>query len=477
MTENIAHEDDFDKGSITLELPGALHEAFSELAGFCGDLLETDHPGADFAVVEEKAHDTLRDFGSTLMAKVAENRDDGARTIERDNKSWYCLPPSRGTFHCLFGKVEYDRSLYRNSTVKNSICPVDEGLGLLAGRMTVPSGKLATRLVAEMPIRNAKDIFDGFVGGSPAVSTWQKLSRMVDWSWRNVSGKALADIRCNEDIPEGAASVVLSLDGVYVLLRPGERPIGITGDDDGCKGNWREASCGTVTFLDSKGEPLHTISSGWMPEHLKETLKKWLSDEFEAIMKKRPDLISVGAADGAKDNWTFLSGQEVNEEIVDFYHATMYLSEASAHASSKEVWYGKWRSILLEEDNGVDRVLGAIRGLRNRAQDDASREELSGIYNYFNERRGRMQYADLKRRGLPIGSGHVEAANKTHVAARMKRSGMRWSMAGGQAILGIRSLIKSGRFDKSWEYIVEELKKRDPANDNWNPWKEKKKAA
>ncbi len=54
---------------------------------------------------------------------------------------------------------------------------------------------------------------------------------------------------------------------------------------------------------------------------------------------------------------------------------------------------------------------------------------------------------------------------------------MRWSMAGDQAILGIRSLIKSGRFDKSWEYIVEDLKRRDPDNDNWNPWKEKKKAA
>ncbi len=254
MTENRAHENDFDKGSMTLELPGALHEAFSELAVFCGDLLETDHPGADFAVVEAKAHEALRDFGRTLMAKAAENRGDGARTIKRDDKSWYCLPPSRGTFHCLFGQVEYDRSLYRNRTVRNSICPVDEGLGLLAGRMTVPSGKLATRLVAEMPIRNAKDIFDGFVGGSPALSTWPKRSRMVAWSWRNVSGKALADIRCHEDIPEGAASVVLSLDGVYVLLRPGERPIGITGEeDDGCKGNWREASCGTVTFLDSEG--------------------------------------------------------------------------------------------------------------------------------------------------------------------------------------------------------------------------------
>ena len=182
MTENIDHEDDFDKVAMTLEVPGAMHEAFSELAGFCGDLLASDHPGADFAVVEEKAHEALR--------------DDGARTIECVDKSWYCLPPSRGTFHCLFGKVEYWRSQYRNSMTGTSICPVDEGLGMLAGRMTVPSGKLASRLVAEMPIRNAKDIFDGFVGGSPAVSTWQKLSRMVDWSWRNVSGKALADIRC-----------------------------------------------------------------------------------------------------------------------------------------------------------------------------------------------------------------------------------------------------------------------------------------
>ncbi|MCY4185803.1 MAG: hypothetical protein OXD45_10885 [Rhodobacteraceae bacterium] len=54
-------------------------------------------------------------------------------------------------------------------------------------------------------------------------------------------------------------------------------------------------------------------------------------------------------------------------------------------------------------------------------------------------------------------------------------SGMRWSMAGGQAIPGIRSLIGSGRCDRSWEYIVEELKRRNPANDNWNHWKEKRR--
>ncbi|MCY4249571.1 MAG: hypothetical protein OXC82_03930, partial [Rhodobacteraceae bacterium] len=35
---------------------------------------------------------------------------------------------------------------------------------------------------------------------------------------------------------------------VCVLPCPGECPLGNTGEDDGRKGNWREASCKTVTF-------------------------------------------------------------------------------------------------------------------------------------------------------------------------------------------------------------------------------------
>ncbi|MDE0306172.1 MAG: hypothetical protein OXI87_15045, partial [Albidovulum sp.] len=49
-------------------------------------------------------------------------------------------------------------------------------------------------------------------------------------------------------------------------------------------------------------------------------------------------------------------------------------------------------------------------------------------------------------------------ANKTLVACRMKGSGMRWSKAGGQAMLTFRALIKSGRFGRAWEAMA--------ANDN-----------
>ena len=60
-----------------------------------------------------------------------------------------------------------------------------------------------------------------------------------------------------------------------------------------------------------------------------------------------------------------------------------------------------------------------------------------------------MNYAALVKRGLPIGSGVVEAACKTLVAQRLKLSGMRWGR-GAQAILTTRGWDQSERFDEAW---------------------------
>ena len=54
---------------------------------------------------------------------------------------------------------------------------------------------------------------------------------------------------------------------------------------------------------------------------------------------------------------------------------------------------------------------------------------------------------------LPIGSGVVEAACKTLVTQRLKRSGMRWRHAGGQAILTLRAQVESSRFDQAWALL------------------------
>ncbi len=70
---------------------------------------------------------------------------------------------------------------------------------------------------------------------------------------------------------------------------------------------------------------------------------------------------------------------------------------------------------------------------------------------YFANHRDRMCYSDYMQRGLPVGSGPVEAAAKTIIQASMKRRGMRWSHRGGQHILDLRAHLKCKRpVDPTW---------------------------
>ena len=87
------------------------------------------------------------------------------------------------------------------------------------------------------------------------------------------------------------------------------------------------------------------------------------------------------------------------------------------------------------------------------------REALEKELTYFRNQRWRMRYAQYRRANLPIGSGVVEAACKTLVTQRFKRSGMRWGMAGGQAILTFRSVIQSGRWERAWSLVGNDFRK------------------
>jgi hypothetical protein len=64
---------------------------------------------------------------------------------------------------------------------------------------------------------------------------------------------------------------------------------------------------------------------------------------------------------------------------------------------------------------------------------------------YFTTNAALMDYPDFRARGLPIGSGAVESAAKHVVQIRMKRSGMRWSDTGGQAMLALCAYRASHR--------------------------------
>jgi hypothetical protein len=55
-----------------------------------------------------------------------------------------------------------------------------------------------------------------------------------------------------------------------------------------------------------------------------------------------------------------------------------------------------------------------------------------------------MRYRHFRSQGLPIGSGITAAACKLVCTHRLKRSGMSWTIEGGQVIVDVRVVWLSG---------------------------------
>ena len=113
-----------------------------------------------------------------------------------------------------------------------------------------------------------------------------------------------------------------------------------------------------------------------------------------------------------------------------------------------------------EEPDALMRARPALRGgaLGNDAPYSAPRKPITRVLKFFKKHQHRMRYAEVRARGMPIGSGAVESSNKVLIKTRMKGAGMRWSENGtGQPILTFRALWKSGRFDAAWRQISRAL--------------------
>jgi hypothetical protein len=139
-------------------------------------------------------------------------------------------------------------------------------------------------------------------------------------------------------------------------------------------------------------------------------------------------------------------------QIVDLYHAREHLTDLS------KIVYGlgsrqakQWSAARLAQlDKGdVAAVLTNMRRLRPGGE--IAKEELRRTINYFQTNIERMRYAEFRRQGLFVGSGVIEAGCKTIVGQRLKRSGMRWSLRGANAIIALRCVQLSGRWEEFWE--------------------------
>ena len=73
---------------------------------------------------------------------------------------------------------------------------------------------------------------------------------------------------------------------------------------------------------------------------------------------------------------------------------------------------------------------------------------------YLEPRQAQMAYAAFAAAGWPLGSGIVESANKRVVEARLTGTGMRWTRAQVNPVLGLRTVVCNDRWAEVGPQVV-----------------------
>jgi hypothetical protein len=130
--------------------------------------------------------------------------------------------------------------------------------------------------------------------------------------------------------------------------------------------------------------------------------------------------------------------------ILDIWHVTEYLWKLAycfhPEGSDKaEAFVETYLRKLLE--GKIRRAIGGIRQMVTKGGLSKPKcEKAQQCLNYFAERCEYMKYDEYLAAGYPIGSGVVEGACRHLVKDRMEQTGMRWRIAGAQAVLSLRAI-------------------------------------
>jgi len=392
---------------------------------------------------EQALQQSLNEAGQAAMVPMIKQFDTNGEPIRINGIKHTVKNYAPQTYETPYGPVQVERYTYQTYKGGRAYVPLEEDC-----RMVLNSTPRYSQIVAGKYARFGADA----ICEDLLECNGRKLSRNYA---KKLSDFVGAIAQCYEseweyDLPQFdrlVHSITLSLDGTCMLMH---------------KDGWREAMCGSIAFYDNQGERLHTIYCSATPEYGKEKFKTRFSREIERVKEKFPDVLYIGLADGAKDNWTFLK-KYTKRLLLDFYHAREYIGKAALaifdrDKKNRDAWVDDWSDRLKHKQGTAGRFLKELQSQRanlDRKNFIERDEEIRKVIGYYKNYKSKMRYAYHSNNNLPIGSGVTEAACKTLVKQRMCISGSRWKDDGASCVLALRTLkLTTGRWQQFWGYVM-----------------------
>jgi hypothetical protein len=344
----------------------------------------------------------------------------GAVMIERP---WYACP------RCHHGWSVVETTLAVGSRQRSSA-------GLVAWLV---------RLGATTDYREAVELLDELTGLAVGAETIRRACIRVGTALRTAEAAAIRRTQRTREAAErldpAPGLLVLEADGAMIQFTDGWHEVKI-----GMVAGWDGDRLVAPSYVAAR-EPATTFGPRLATEAARRgalEVERWEgSVARRGLAILRPALI---LADGAVWIWN-LADEYVDQrvEVSDFYHAAEHLAAAATACFPDPTVAATWLDARKGEllTLGPLPILAAFDRLTPPTPKAAETRRVERAY--FASRVDRMDYPSLRLDGLPIGSGAIESAADHVVQRRMKRAGMRWSDAGGDAMLALRARQGSRR--------------------------------
>jgi hypothetical protein len=451
------------------------------------DQLQTIGEG-DLQTLEQSVLTACLSLGRTVMEQVLNHAGEQAeRPARRDGECGHRqrlvgMRPKQ--LHTLMGKVTIRRAYYQcvvaeeqqSAECRHGQAPYDSVWGPLTGRTSPGVQRLLGKLVARMTLSEAVETFSSLLPLPMSERQALNLIQPVGEALREQEDEqvqALFEQAAHKETHPSEQSSVLGLpirrlyietDGVTARLRRGSVPM----EEAEAKGKadvYREIKVGAV-FEGIPGRERSELAPGVFldePGPIKYLARRMSAEAFGRFLYA---LAQRGGLDRALEVVLLGDGarwiRRVAEEhfpnavhIVDLYHAREHVWKVAnavhGPATPEGAAWAKQADELLSHGK-IEELVQMIEQLPAIPADPSASRSIPQIEaDYFRSNAERMRYPAFRAKGMHIGSGIAEAACKTVVSARAKRSGMRWTPDGLDAVLALRTSVLNRSYDPFWD--------------------------
>ena len=473
----LAQEESFLKGKIQ----------FEQIVAF---VRQASEDGRTIHEVEGDLWKQVRSLGLAMLDAHVKGQGTGdlGPTLEHEGRILRRLDRLHDRpYVSIFGELAISRHVYgTRETQKHEAVPLDARLELPESNFSYLLQDWDQNLCVKGPYDEARESVEKMLDLDQSVGTLEKMNLEM--------AKEVDSFFESQPPPpaeEQGPILVLTSDGKGVPMRKDE-PVKSGRRKKGEKANKKRMACvGAVYTIEpfvrtaddvvdevmrkkareNRPVPQHKQVRAELTREIdgvevngKDRIFGWFKRQVELLNPKREKPV-VCVMDGERALWkmllVYLTGVTC---ILDIFHVLERIWQA-AHcfhpegSDAAQAFVNHRLKRILE--GGVGRVIGGLKQMATHQNlRGAKLKQLQSALGYLHNNRRFMRYDKYLLAGYPIGSGVAEGACRHLVKDRMERTGMRWRVPGAQAMLHLRAVHASDKWEAFQRYRMDAESRR-----------------